>query len=81
MSAETLRRAASRIQHDTEFGQADGDTSFLCAVADWLEAEAESFDTTELWFHPDDGVSIQEDKGFMFKHAFAVARAYLGGAA
>lgn len=51
------------------------------SVAAWLDDEAESFDTTELWFHPDDGASIQEDKDFMFKGSLAVARAYLGESA
>lgn len=69
--AVAMRRAAARIRHDVEYGQAHGDDAFLFAVADWLDNMAERAARNikpELYLHN-------------WTHALAVARAYLGESA
>lgn len=89
MTAEVLRKAASRIRHDVEFGQAHGDDTFLLAVADWLGGQAVKWNylATQressgvdcpggIWQGQPEQAARNAD--YHAKHALRVARAYLG---
>lgn len=71
--AETLSRAVARMREDAErCGDKPG--SFLPAVADWLEAEAER--AAEIDGYEDSAVYPLMLAGY--RRPLAVARAYLG---
>jgi hypothetical protein len=69
MSTDELRRAASLMRHDVDFGQAYGDDKFMLAVAVWLDSHAD--------IHT---LRTCDERLVTPCPALAVARAYLGGA-
>ena len=80
MSAEVLRRAAARIHHDVDFGQAHGDDTFLLAVADWLEHQATAAEFHEQQDAENEFVDDYTPRAGTVR-ALAVARAYLNESA
>lgn len=70
MSASVLRRAAVRIRHDVDFGQAHGDDAFLLAVAAWLDSTANDVEHVHTPVYNLTSTTVAR--------AITVARAYLG---